>query len=95
MAEKPEGRQTLFAQAPVIVSELKLDFTEMFRLNDSIVKAILGSDVDVMTKAGMLERILPGLPRASACSCSCSCSCSCGGDGSVQRFATSAAGRVV
>jgi len=87
--------KTAFREAPVIVSELKLDFTEMFRTNASVVKLILDSDVDLMTKAGMLERILPGLTRAGACACSCSCSCSCGSDISAQRYIAPATGRTL
>jgi hypothetical protein len=93
-------RQTinpLFNQAPVIVSEQKLDFTEQFRLNDTIVRFIIGTDVDTMTKVGLLERILPGLIRAGECSCSCSCGCSCScicTDGKVTLAIYSQAGRV-
>jgi hypothetical protein len=67
----------LSKQCPVIVSEMRLDFNEITKMNKSIVDLIVNSDVDVLTKAGMLSRILPGLSAEGACACSCACSCSC------------------
>jgi hypothetical protein len=84
---KPDLTRTLFQQAPTIVSEMRVDYSQLTRINDAIVSTIINSDADVMTKAGLLERILPGLAAAGSCACSCSCSCSCGGD-SVARSVT-------
>jgi hypothetical protein len=77
MPERTDEKTALLQQGPVIVSEMRLNFDEPFKLNKTIVTAILGADTDVLTKAGLLARILPGLVAAGNCACSCSCSCSC------------------
>jgi hypothetical protein len=77
MQESTEKSGALFRQIPVIISEVRLDFSDLMRTNESIAAVILGSDTDIFTKAGILERLLPSLPMAGDCACACSCSCSC------------------
>ncbi len=83
MPDKIQETQAPLQQAPVIISEVRLNYTDLFLLNQSIIKTIIESDVDVMSKTALLERILPNLAQAGSCSCSCSCACSCDGGGSV------------
>jgi hypothetical protein len=95
MADKIEEKVKLFQRAPIIVSEMRVDFNEVIKMNQNIVNLVLKANVDILTKAGMLERLLPGLMVAGdcACSCSCSCSCTCGSE-SLQGSITPQAGRV-
>ena len=83
MPDKIQETQAPLQQAPVIISEVRLNYTDLFLLNQSIIKTIIELDVDVMSKTALLERILPNLAQAGSCSCSCSCACSCDGGGSV------------
>lgn len=83
MPDKIQETQAPLQQAPVIISEVQLNYTDLFLLNQSIIKTIIELDVDVMSKTALLERILPNLAQAGSCSCSCSCACSCDGGGSV------------
>jgi hypothetical protein len=77
MADRIEEKAKLFPQAPIIISEMKIDYNEVSRMNQRIVNLVLEADVDVLTKAGILERLLPGMAAAGDCACSCACSCSC------------------
>jgi hypothetical protein len=77
MAAEGKDVTWLFRQAPTIISEVKLDFNEIARTNESIVNFALGSGTDVLTKVGVLERLLGNIRAAGECACSCACSCSC------------------
>jgi len=68
---------SLFVRDPVIVSEVKIDFSELFRTNRTIVHSVLNADTNVVAKIGILERLLPGLAAAGDCACSCACQCAC------------------
>jgi len=97
MADKAGEGAALLQSPVVIVSETKVDYREMFALNRTVVDLILRSDADLLTKVGLLGRILPSLMDAGSCACSCSCSCSCSctcGREATQAALTPQAGRV-
>jgi hypothetical protein len=77
MPDRPYARSSLLLQAPIIKSEMKLNFNELFQTNRSIVDLVLQADENVLSKTAMLERLLPGLSAAGDCACSCACQCSC------------------
>jgi hypothetical protein len=77
MPEATEEKDQPFQQAPVIISEIRLNYNEVFTMNRRIIDAVLDTETDVVSKIGLLSRILPGLVAAGSCTCSCSCNCSC------------------
>ena len=89
--QPPQESVAMLQQAPVIVSEVRLNFDEQLAMNRNIVNTVLELDVDLISKVGLLNRILPGSPQRAtapaAGSCSCSCSCTCGAEAQIRSLA--------